>query len=367
MQPAEQSGDRPVPSTGSKDRRIILSAFALHAGGGAVLVREVVSSIGHRVAFATLDWRIRDELAPRLAAEVVAVPSRLLPRLRALIRVARVGREGDRLFCLNSLPPLVRSPAYTIVYVHSAQFAGMMSDIAYPPAVRLRLWLDRLLFAIGRRNIDEIWVQTRTIAAAMAKVAPGVVIRVAPFVDAQTFGGGPRQPRPLPDGDGSFFYPADELDHKNHLALFKAWQILVDGGGRHRLQVTLDDAAFQRLVASAGVGALVGGSIVNVGRLTRADVLSRLELADALIFPSRVETFGLPLVEARARGVPIIAGELDFVRDVCEPVVTFDPRSPVSIARAVLRFSGRADVPPVPETGAAIAALLLGVGPLDRD
>ena len=58
----------------------------------------------------------------------------------------------------------------------------------------------------------------------------------------------------------------------------------------------------------------------------------------ALIFPSKSESFGLPLVEAANMGLPIIAAELDYVRDVCIPVQTFDPDSPVSIARAVRRF-----------------------------
>jgi hypothetical protein len=43
-------------------------------------------------------------------------------------------------------------------------------------------------------------------------------------------------------------------------------------------------------------------------------------------------------MEAQAAGLPILAAELDFVRDVCEPTVTFDPHSARSIARAVERF-----------------------------
>ena len=35
--------------------------------------------------------------------------------------------------------------------------------------------------------------------------------------------------------------------------------------------------------------------------------------------------------------MPILAPELDYVRDVVEPDQTFDPNSPTSIARAVLR------------------------------
>lgn len=44
-------------------------------------------------------------------------------------------------------------------------------------------------------------------------------------------------------------------------------------------------------------------------------------------------------------GLPIVAAELDYVRDVVTPMQTFDPTSPVSIARAVKRFLGVADHP----------------------
>ena len=44
------------------------------------------------------------------------------------------------------------------------------------------------------------------------------------------------------------------------------------------------------------------------------------------------------LLEARALGVPVLAPERDYVRDVCEPRQTFDPASPRSIADAVRRF-----------------------------
>ena len=57
-----------------------------------------------------------------------------------------------------------------------------------------------------------------------------------------------------------------------------------------------------------------------------------------LIFPSLVESLGLPLVEAREIGIDIIAPERDYVRDVVSPVETFDPLSPLSISRAVKRY-----------------------------
>lgn len=60
--------------------------------------------------------------------------------------------------------------------------------------------------------------------------------------------------------------------------------------------------------------------------------------AGALIYPSTMESLGLPLIEARRMGLPIIASERDYVRDIIDPEQSFDPLSPVSIARAVERF-----------------------------
>ena len=52
------------------------------------------------------------------------------------------------------------------------------------------------------------------------------------------------------------------------------------------------------------------------------------------------ESFGLPLIEAKQVGLPVLGSELDYVRDILNPEQSFDPNSPVSIARAVKRHLG---------------------------
>lgn len=48
---------------------------------------------------------------------------------------------------------------------------------------------------------------------------------------------------------------------------------------------------------------------------------------DALLFPSYIETFGLPLLEAAMTGMPIIAADLPYSREVLDGYegVTFVP------------------------------------------
>ena len=66
---------------------------------------------------------------------------------------------------------------------------------------------------------------------------------------------------------------------------------------------------------------------------------------EGAIFPSHMESFGLPLLEPQSMGLPIIASERDFVRDVVVPVETFDPDSSISIFRAVRRFLSVSEPP----------------------
>lgn len=52
------------------------------------------------------------------------------------------------------------------------------------------------------------------------------------------------------------------------------------------------------------------------GIIPHNDLLRLYKAVDALVFPSTIETFGLPLIEAASMGKPIIASDLDYAREV---------------------------------------------------
>jgi glycosyltransferase involved in cell wall biosynthesis len=81
-----------------------------------------------------------------------------------------------------------------------------------------------------------------------------------------------------------------------------------------------------------------GLNIENIDLVTGEDALELYKKAEILIFPSILESFGLPLIEARAAGLRIVASELDYVRDILDPEESFDPHSSASIVRAVKRI-----------------------------
>jgi glycosyltransferase involved in cell wall biosynthesis len=328
-------------------RRLLVSAFGIHMGGGLVLLESLAEALRGHPCVVLLDERVRGHagLAASLAHAQVRHVARSMPaRHSALRKLAAEATRDDILLCFNSLPPLARPAGRVVTFVQAPHFVGSVGDVAYPPLTRLRLAIEARWLRRGIVNTDEVWVQTPTMQDLLLKRFPSTRARIAPLVDdglMRLLAQSPRQAPAAPAAAADpaacrFFYPADLVGHKNHDALVDAWQILARDGFAPQLSLTLREHEWSQLVQRRG--GPMPANVVNLGRMPRTDILAELARSSALIFPSRAETFGLPMIEARALGIPVIAAERDFVRDVCAPRETFDPMSARSIAAAVRRF-----------------------------
>lgn len=327
----------------AESRRILLSAAGVHAGGGLVLLRALVGALGGVLHEAIVDQRTRGHVSMPGPCRAVYVGRSPLAKCLAVTKLARRMAAHDVLFCFNSLPPLLRARGRVVNYVQAPYLVGRDRKLRYGLVAQARMTLERLWFRLGLHNCDEVWVQTAAMARALHAEFPSARVQVVPFVDdelAAVLHAAPTEAAaaPVDYASFSFFYPADGMAHKNHGALLRAWAMLGASGSFPRLGLTLRPAEFAAALREAGLAASQLPSVENVGPLPRAQVLERLRSSSALIFPSRAETFGLPMLEARALGIPVLASEREFVRDVCAPAQSFDPESPVSIAAAVRRF-----------------------------
>lgn len=307
-----------------------------------MLLRALLEAAQAELREVLIDVRIANMcLSERFGVQATTVERSFRGRIGAMLALGSRAQRTDILLCFNSLPPLRKCRAYVVNYVHAPHFVGAHEGIRYAPMTALRLLIERLWFKLGVRYCDEVWVQTDTMAASILQAHPCCRVKVVPLVDEVLFAAlNAKDPSGVrvDSSSFSFFYPADGVGHKNHSRLLSAWKILANLGFTPRLLLTLKSNEMRSAAAMAGVPLEELSMIENLGPISREAVLERLRTCSALIFPSRAETFGLPLLEARVLGTPILASERDFVREVCAPKETFDPESPMSIALAVQRF-----------------------------
>jgi alpha-1,3-rhamnosyl/mannosyltransferase len=111
-------------------------------------------------------------------------------------------------------------------------------------------------------------------------------------------------------------YPAITHPHKNHVALLRAFAglgpdaddvvlVLLGGAGTADVEVTTE-------IHALGLDQRVR----RPGRVPAADRDALIGLATLLVFPSRYEGFGAPLLEAMALGCPVIASDVAAVPEV---------------------------------------------------
>lgn len=333
---------------------LVIHAPNIHLGGGRTLLLALLSTL-RQPAVVQLDERFEPlpDLAP--GVQVIRVAASLVGRLQAERRLQLLCRSGDVLICFGNLPPLFRSSARVFVYLQNRYLTSSRPLAGLPWSARLRIRIERLWLCHRLRNATLL-VQTETMLQEVRENF-GCEANVVPFL-----------PREVQPSAGQlpvlydYLYVASGEPHKNHRRLLQAWILLANRGFRPSLCLTLDtqrDAALcawvERLVRQHGL------RVAN-NPVPPSQISELYAQCGALIYPSLFESFGLPLLEARRVGMPILAAERDYVRDVVTPVVSFDPESALSIARAVMRYEGWGEEPAMPGDAASFLERLAESG-----
>lgn len=343
---------------------LIIQANNIHESGARYLLLSVLRSIGalksdlRVVVF--LDTRFDRALLTGLVdgqrISVRSVDPAIISRLWSEIAVAKLARQhkGSTVLCLGNIPPLLPCAANVVLYLQTVLYFKAFRRYLGGIRSRFKLSVERLWIRLRIKSADRVFVQSRLVGDLLCNEY-GVgrdSISVMPFVDLDSLKAAlPQDPAPARSG---FFYPALATPHKNHKTLIDAWVLLARQDLFPPLVLTIDprfDSLLEYLERARVADRI---NAVNLGVISHQQVLSQMALSQAVIFPSLCESLGLPLVEARENGIPVIASERDYVREVLNPAESFDPESPLSIARAVKRFLGVDEKPMELVTPAAL-------------
>ena len=136
--------------------------------------------------------------------------------------------------------------------------------------------------------------------------------------------------------NNSFIYVCNSSKHKNHKRLMDAFIKAANKiHGKLHLKLTLSDNDFKKSEYNR-TNIPNNLLIQNIG-IVGKERLSDLYLESKfLIFPSLNESLGLPLIEAVNRGCFIIASDKEYVKEVVNPSIVFNPYSSDSISEAIV-------------------------------
>ena len=144
---------------------------------------------------------------------------------------------------------------------------------------------------------------------------------------------------------------------KNHLLLLQIWARLIRAHGADAPRLLIIgqrgwecEQVFDLLDRNEALRV----AVTEIGRCSDADLDGHLRGARALLFPTLVEGYGLPLIEALALGTPVIASDLPVFHEIGHEVPDFiDPLDGPAWHAAIVAYAGHDS----PERNAQLARL----------
>lgn len=117
----------------------------------------------------------------------------------------------------------------------------------------------------------------------------------------------------------NFIYPASPSPYKRHLTIVKALEEIRNSNEimakQIRVHFTTDLKAYPALYEYI-MKTNLSHCFVFHGTLAHEKLLSFYKGSTGLLFPSTIETLGLPLLEAAKFGLPIVAADLSYAHEV---------------------------------------------------
>jgi glycosyltransferase involved in cell wall biosynthesis len=257
------------------------------------------------------------DLAARFPVVTAPVDGRNRP-LRVLVENTWLAREARRrkldvMHHVGGRVPYV-SPVPAVVTIHDLQPLDHPENFTRVK----RAFLGRALPRSAQRAAVVIapsdFVRRGIVRSlGVDDTRAAVVHTPAPLVDLARAS----LPRPATAGDGPYFvYPAITYAHKNHATLLTAFAALVAERPDVRLVLTGGQGPCEDAVRAQIDRLGIGHAVVRTGRLPHDELDALVEHATALVFPSRYEGFGLPVVEAMASGCPVIAADATALPEI---------------------------------------------------
>ncbi|GER74418.1 glycosyltransferase [Weizmannia acidilactici] len=114
----------------------------------------------------------------------------------------------------------------------------------------------------------------------------------------------------------TYFYPASAMVYKNHKVIVEAARLLKEQGITDIEVIFTLNGSENRNIKKLYKQVLKSNLAIKfIGTIPYEKVLEYYSKS-ILLFPSYIETFGLPLIEARLHGAPILASDTSFSREI---------------------------------------------------
>jgi glycosyltransferase involved in cell wall biosynthesis len=344
-----------------RERRFIIDGTMARGGGGFTYLVNIVPELARQAPEDRFRIVLADE---RLAAAIAPAPNveidlqgrfRLRDRFRFTYgRAARIAREwqADLYFSASDWAPPT-APCPTVVALRNPNVATLGEGQVLDFKQRLRLRILNRVARLSAATAERVmfvsedsagWIGDALEIPQEKRAVVHHGIDPEPWRSEPTRGGIHERPYIL---SVSSIYP-----YKNYVRLIEAYTELVRRDPEIPDLVIVgddQDPATSRAMREARNAAGEYAEWIHIlGEVPYGDIRRYYRNASLVVFPSYLETFGHPLLEAMAAEVPLVAADIPVFHEVAgDAAIYAQPHSTASLSNAIsdaLRLAGLREV-----------------------
>ncbi len=243
----------------------------------------------------------------------------------------------DLFFAAGSELPALSKKQKKVIVMHN-DFSAFRLEGFFP-----RSFVDRRLadFRRGIEEADRVVVVSETARVSLCQLFgfPKEKCAVIPEgVDAEFFGRkAPEKPYPQP----YFFSNGMIQPRKNFVALAKAFLTAVaEAGLPHHLLIAGGDGWKAKEIRKEIMSIDPGNRVQFLGHVSHQKLAALYQNAEAFLFPSLCEGFGLPVLEAMAAEAPVLTSNTSALPEVAgDAALLVNPNKVETITAGILRLA----------------------------
>ncbi|MAE94841.1 MAG: hypothetical protein CL910_09290 [Deltaproteobacteria bacterium] len=332
-------------------RRVLIDATGASIGGGYTYLVNVIPRLcggAPKTEFRLVIRHegLRDAIPPQANLSVDCLPGGSVPARLAhvFLKMPALAAEwrADLYFAVGEVAPYRMDCPMIASFRNATIFEKKIKQRSRYE--RLRVGVLKQVSRLAARRCDRVLFVSEDSASwigELMKIPPRKSVVVPHGIDAAAWSEATphAHPRPYILTVGSIYF------FKNYVRLIEAWAALAsEDPATPDLVIIGDeyDVEYREKMARAceALGEL-GERVSIKGAVPYAEIRSYYAGAEAFVLASYLETFGHPLLEAMAAGIPLVASDIPVFREIAGHAAAYaDPMDSADIARALREALG---------------------------
>ena len=306
---------------------ILIDALYINSFGGKTLLEllgERILNKGVKYHF-ILDSRLKSNFFQNIKTDnFTVIDATHLSRKSFYLK--NINRFSS-ILCLANIPPPIQTSIKTTIFFHNSL---LLNPLSHPISFKTRIInFFKFNYIKYYDHKDYKWiVQTPYIYKLLREnlIINSDQVSIFPIFKEKP------ESYNLKKITNNFVYVSSGVSHKNHIRLIEAFIGAANKTDKEiKLHLTLGKAELSKVSYPNNL------KIQFHGTLSTDKVNELYNFCEFAIFPSLVESFGLPLIEATNHGCKVLASDLPYVHEVVEPSLAFDPYSVKSISNTIVK------------------------------